>query len=845
MPGTEESLAAEEPRKVRRGPRKLTMAGALAVLLAVAFFVPPLVNLGHYRRSITSSISAALGRPVAVGDLQLRLLPTPGITLTDLTVAEDPAFGYEPALHANSVVVSLRLSSLWRGRLEVSRISLEEASLNLVKSADGAWSIGSILLRTSQRPDEATGQRRAGAYPRFPYIEASDARINFKEGAEKRPFSLMNAEFAMWQASGNEWRMRLKAQPVRTDLELHLSDAGELHVEGSFERADRLRTIPVNLQAEWSGAQLGQVSQLLTGMDSGWRGALDATATIAGMAGDLTLKTRIHIGNLRRQEFQPQASMDIDATCQSRYEHALQLLGQITCFLPEGPGHLLLTGSVQKGGIPKTDLQLEINRVPAEFPLQLLGLMRPHAESVTATGTINGSFHLVQDSRRSLSGNATVSGMTLSWPGAPLVLPDLRLAANPPPGPAKGRKRRVNPAPLQANAIVIEPVAIGLGGSTPLMADALITRTGFSLHLAGQAALSRLMAAGAHFGLLENALAVAAPKGHVAVDTTTTGNWMPPLAGATNGIATTGAVRVDGLELRPRFLHSPVEIVSADVELTPQEIAWQNVVLRYSGLAMRASFQFPAECSQPGTCPATFAVQVDALNAAAVESALAGSRPGFFGQMLSDLGAGQSPVWPPMQGTLQCANLNLGRLAVKNAVATVSVQAQKLTIDALNAAALGGTLDAKGEMAVVNKVPQWNLDLRMKNVKVSEAADVFKEHWGSGTANGEAQWTMRGYNTADLASSAAGKFQLTWQNGGFGLGGALSQTPLARFDRWTAAGTIANSMLTVARAAIVRGRQTTQVCGAAGFSRHLNLTLQTAKGRVKVGGTLAHPAVER
>ena len=108
-------------------------------------------------------MSEALGRPVYVGGMQLRLLPMPGIVMSDFTVDEDPAFGYEPALHAASVVASLRLSSLWRGRLEVSRISLDEASLNLVRNSAGQWSVDSMLLRASQISNAPTGERRAGS----------------------------------------------------------------------------------------------------------------------------------------------------------------------------------------------------------------------------------------------------------------------------------------------------------------------------------------------------------------------------------------------------------------------------------------------------------------------------------------------------------------------------------------------------------------------------------------------------------------------------------------------------------------------------------------------------------
>src|SRR5580700_641789 len=147
------------PAVTQRSRRKLLVAATLTLLLVLAAFIPPLINLGKYRHSITSSIGTALGRSVEVGAMQLRLLPTPAIDMTDLTVAEDPAFGYEPSLHADEVVASLRLSSLWRGRLEVSRISLGDAHLNLVRNGAGQWNIGTVLLRASQISNAATGER--------------------------------------------------------------------------------------------------------------------------------------------------------------------------------------------------------------------------------------------------------------------------------------------------------------------------------------------------------------------------------------------------------------------------------------------------------------------------------------------------------------------------------------------------------------------------------------------------------------------------------------------------------------------------------------------------------------
>lgn len=840
MTAMEEQLSSG----TRSGLRKLLIAGTVVVLVVLAIFVPPLVNLGHYRRSIISSMSEALGRPVAVGGMELRLLPTPGIAMNDFTVEEAPDFGYEPVLHANSVVASLRLTSLWRGRLEVSRISLDEANLNLVRNRAGQWNIASVLLRASQIPNAPTAQRHAGAHPRFPYIEANDARIDFKDGLEKRPFSLMNAEFSMWQAGGGEWRLRLQAQPVRTDLELHLSDTGQLNVEGSLRRAASLDAMPVDLQADWSGAQLGQVSRMVAGFDSGWRGGLDATTTIRGDVGNLQLQSRLRIANLRRQEFQPVTAVNVDATCRSDYRHVEKLLGQITCYWPISNGHLLLTGNVEGFVQLQADLQLEINQIPAEFPVRILGLMRPHAQNVTATGTLNGEFHLTTAPRRVFAGDAIATGVALTYPGGTLELAPLHWIAETPQAP-RGNVRRIAAAP-EPIALLLQSLPVSMGAAEPLVASARFSRAGFELHLTGPAAVARLTAAGGNFGLFENALTHAAAKGRVELNTTTAGSWMPPLAGGSSGIVTSGLVHVQGVELQPGFLRAPVEVESADIALGPEQISWENVAFHYQAMAMHGSIRFPAVCDQPTPCSAGFTLDAGSMNAAAVEAALSGrDKNGFLGQLMADtLGRGDHAPWPPLQGTVAFDSLELGQLVVKNARATLAVEGNKLSLSSVDASALGGTLHAHGMMTLDDGVPQWNLAVAVTGATTNEVASIFHEHWGTGKMSGDATLKLRGFRMPDLVSSASGNYSLTWQNGGLAEAGTLNPAPLGRFDRWKATGTIGGSSLAVTGGGITKSGRTTPVRGSVSFDRHLDLALVTRRGPVKIGGTLAAPAVE-
>ncbi|MFZ1015417.1 MAG: AsmA family protein, partial [Terracidiphilus sp.] len=174
---------SEHSRRKRLG-FLLAAAAVLAILLAIAI-VPPLISISRYKNSITRLVSASMGRPVHLSSVELRLLPRPGFVMTDLSVDEDPAFGAEPILHANTVIAAIRLLSLWRGRLEISSISVDEASVNLVRNAEGRWNLDSLLRSAPARSSNAA----QGKAPPFPYLEATDSRINLKNGLEKLPYS--------------------------------------------------------------------------------------------------------------------------------------------------------------------------------------------------------------------------------------------------------------------------------------------------------------------------------------------------------------------------------------------------------------------------------------------------------------------------------------------------------------------------------------------------------------------------------------------------------------------------------------------------------------------------------
>jgi uncharacterized protein involved in outer membrane biogenesis len=223
------SSLAPGKKAVTRWRRRITAGALIVVLFAAAVVIPPLVNIGRYQRQVTALMSSAMGRPVRLSSVGLRLLPRPGFVLHDLTVSEDPNFGAEPVLFARTVVASVGIFPLWRGRLQVTRVSVDEASLNLVRTAQGHWNLESLMMQAqpSLTGSAGTPGPRGSAMARhFPYLEATNSRVNLMRGAEKSPFSLVNTDLSLWQDQPGEWRVRLRGQPVRTDVELIWPDTG-------------------------------------------------------------------------------------------------------------------------------------------------------------------------------------------------------------------------------------------------------------------------------------------------------------------------------------------------------------------------------------------------------------------------------------------------------------------------------------------------------------------------------------------------------------------------------------------------------------------------------------------
>ncbi len=861
----------------KRGIKRWILPFA-ALLLAAAIVAPPLVSLNRVHRRIADSISQAIGRPVRMSSIKLRLLPRPGFEIADFVVEEAPGFGAEPILRSSQVVASVRLLPLWRGRLEIARIAFDEPSVNLVRNREGRWNFNSLLSQVAQVPKAPTGERHPGGLQRFPYIDASNARINFKSGDEKLPFSFFNADLAVWLENPGEWRIEFAAQPVRTDLSLDLANTGTLRLDGSLRYGATLSQMPMNLHAEWSNAPLGQLSKILTGSDADWRGQLDATTDITGSLDHASLKLTAAGQTIHRVEFDPREPLNVTVTCQASFTRADRLFDAVTCLAPTGSGHLLLTGSVRAvAANPDPNLTLELNNVPVPWALDGVRLVRAgFGSALVATGAINGSFTYASPAAKTaaarnprLRGQATVTHLTLAGPALqkPLALPSLSLAMNAEAPLQTHRGRGTAVAAVNHNELLLEPFVVGTAPVQPLATPAAriptsmtisgaFTWNAFSVHLGGESHIGELISLGKEFGLFQHLPVDFVGQGTADLDLTVHGPWMLPVSDQPINPATLdGTLRLHNAQLTAGFLTQPMRIPAAQAVFAGNEITWTASGMIYGPLHADGTLSYPAFCAVPTECVPHFSLHVASLDTETAQSALLGAQR--HGELLERLldrlrNLNQtSPSWPTLEGNVQIGTLTIQALDVKNLTAVVAVEAHTIHLKSSTAGALDGQLHLVGIMEVTDHTPRYQLEAQLDNASVRAAAALFGENWGPGTINLSTSLRFSGFERKELLSSATGTLHWEWTNGelpaaraGNGINSAGMAGSFGRFDAWSGDGTIADGALNLQKSQILHGSETMPITGTLTFARELDLSSVDKTNPVKITGTLPHPLIQ-
>src|SRR5438105_10212222 len=136
----------------------LVIGGIFVLILIAVLALPFLIDVNHFRPTIEAKLQQTLGRPVQIGEMHLSLLAG-GVSVQNVVIGEDPAFGSAPFLTAKSLDVGVTMLPLLLSRsLDVNSITLREPELRLVRGNGGKWNFSS--LGTSAPASSNPGRNR-------------------------------------------------------------------------------------------------------------------------------------------------------------------------------------------------------------------------------------------------------------------------------------------------------------------------------------------------------------------------------------------------------------------------------------------------------------------------------------------------------------------------------------------------------------------------------------------------------------------------------------------------------------------------------------------------------------
>ena len=132
------------------------VCGVIVLLLLAVIILPFVIDVNQFRPQIESAANTALNRKVTIGNIALSIL-SGGVSVQDISVSDDPAFGTSPFLTAKSVNVGVELMPLIFSRaLHVTGLTINEPQVTLLRSSSGTWNFSTLGATGAKEQPKST-----------------------------------------------------------------------------------------------------------------------------------------------------------------------------------------------------------------------------------------------------------------------------------------------------------------------------------------------------------------------------------------------------------------------------------------------------------------------------------------------------------------------------------------------------------------------------------------------------------------------------------------------------------------------------------------------------------------
>ena len=260
----------------------LIFLGVVLVVFGLLLVAPNLIDGNRFKPLVIEGFEAATGRQIIIdGDLSLKLIPSPALSVRDVSLANIPGGQAENFLELESLDLRLELFPLLSGDYKITSLVLVGGNINLERDASGIANWEALFAADDD------GEEEAGAVALDSFI-LKDTTISYTDLRTGRAeiFSEIDAELTVTSLSG----------PLEGEGELIYRDvAVEFSIStGEFSEG---ATVPLNVTLIPGGDGPG-VSFIGTYVEEGGIRAISGALTAGGDNAEILVGLMARAGGL-------------------------------------------------------------------------------------------------------------------------------------------------------------------------------------------------------------------------------------------------------------------------------------------------------------------------------------------------------------------------------------------------------------------------------------------------------------------------------------------------------------------------------------------------------------------
>jgi AsmA protein len=372
----------------------LIVGGIIVLVLLILLALPLFINANQFKPTLETKLGAALGRQVTIGDIKLAIF-SGGVTVSDIAIADDPAFSKSPFLTAKALTVGVELIPLiFHKEVNVDSITVDSPDVALIHGPGGKWNYSSLggsspASSATTKPASAPASSNAGGAASTPLtvktLEIKNGKIVVSGvGSSQKPSVYQDVDLTASDLSyTSQFPFKLSAKgPGNADMKVE-GKAGPINPTDSS-------LTPLNATIDVQHLDLATTGFIDPA--SGIAGIMDFKADLNSDGKQMSSKGTIKATKLKASAAGSSSTVPVNLDYATTYTLQSQsgVLSQGDIKIGSGVQHL--TGSYNMAADPtKVDLKLNAQGMPLgdlEGFLPAVGVVLPSGSKLQG-GTLS------------------------------------------------------------------------------------------------------------------------------------------------------------------------------------------------------------------------------------------------------------------------------------------------------------------------------------------------------------------------------------------------------------------------------------------------------------------------